>query len=164
MALQRPNSVFYSQRPIDEEILALPPRSEKPSPPKNVALTMWHGLASIFRKPASAFFGLDARPAQIRESLARLLIDKCGLKTGEANRIVSSWTVGSGLELRQYGAIMYLDLFGCEYGWILYREVKTGMRQEKRLITRYPLRKSIVFLEQRHIVAEKRFEIYRPPC
>jgi len=149
MALQRPNSVFYTQRPMDEETLTLPPRSEKPpSPPKNVALTVWHGLTYIFRKPASAFNGLNARPAQIRESLARLLIDKRGLKTGEANRIVSSWTVGSGLELRQYGAIMYLDLFGNEYGWILYREVKVGVRQEKRPIIRYPLRKSMhVLLE-----------------
>jgi hypothetical protein len=40
---------------------------------------------------------------------------------------------------------MYLDLFGSEYGWILYREVKTRVRKEKRLITRYPLRKSTYF-------------------
>ena len=36
-------------------------------------------------------------------------------------------------------AIMYLNLFGSEYGWVLYREVKTRLRKEKRLITRYPL-------------------------
>ena len=143
MDLQSPERVFYSQRPMDEETLPLPPRNEEKPSPSRV-------LNMIFPKPASTVPGLQARPAEIRESLARLLITKRGLQADEANRIVSPWRIGSGLELRQYGAVMYLDIFEREYGWILYREVKMAVRKEKRLITRYPLRKSL--LAECHIV------------
>lgn len=127
---------------MDEETLPLPPRTEKPSRPKAAKNYFWRLVDLIFPKPPSTVPGLDARPAEIRDSLARLLITKRGVKAGEANRIVAPWQIGSGMELRQYGAVMYLELFGSEYGWILYREVKMGVRKEKRLITRYPLRKS----------------------
>jgi hypothetical protein len=145
MSLRRPENAFYSQRPMDEETLPLPPRDEKPSPAKKATITMSRVVDLIFPKPPSTIPGIDARSAEIRESLARLLITKSDVRAEEANCIVSNWMIGSGLELRQYGAIMYLDLFGSEYGWILYREVKTRVRKEKRLITRYPLRKSTYF-------------------
>ena len=128
---------------MDEETLPLPPRTEKPSRPKATETYFWRVIDLIFPKPPRTVPGLDTRPAEIRESLARLLITKRGVKADEANRIVAPWQIGSGMELRQYGAVMYLDLFGSEYGWILYREVKIGVRKEKRLITRYPLRKSL---------------------
>lgn len=142
MALRRPQPTLYNQRPMDEETLPLPPRTEKPSRSKAAGSYFSRVVDMIFPKPPSTVPGLDARPAEMRESLARLLITKNDIRSDEANRIVAPWQVGSGMELRQYGAIMYLDLFGNEYGWILYREVKMGVRKEKRLITRYPLRKS----------------------
>jgi len=145
MALQSPESVFFSQRPMDEETLPLPPRNEKSSPSKTAAVTVSRVVNLVFPKPSSTVPGLEAKPAEIREFLARLLVNKCGLQEDKASCIVSGWKIGSGLELRQYGAAMYLDLFGCEYGWILYREVKMSVRKEKRLITRYPLRKFIAF-------------------
>ena len=143
MSLRRPENAFYSQRPTDEETLPLPPRNEKPSPAKKATNTMARVVDLIFPKPPSTIPGVEARPAEIRQSLARLLITKCDMRPEEANCVASEWMVGSGLELRQYGAIMYLNLFGSEYGWVLYREVKTRLRNEKRLITRYPLCKSI---------------------
>lgn len=142
MDLQSPERVFCSQRPMDEETLPLPPRDEKASPSNKAATSVSRVWNMIFPKPASTVPGLEAKPAEIRESLARLLINKRGFKADEANRVVSPWRIGSGLEMRQYGTVMYLDLFGREYGWILYREVKMAVRKEKRLITRYPLRKS----------------------
>lgn len=141
MALRRPQAAFYNQRPMDEETLPLPPRTEKPSQPNAAKTYFWRVVDFIFPKPPSTVPGLDAKPAEIRENLAGLLVTKRGLKADEANRVIAPWTIGSGMELRQYGAVMYLDLFGCEYGWILYREVKIGVKKEKRLITRYPLRK-----------------------
>ena len=145
MSLNSPDRVFFSQRPMDEETLPLPPRNEKPSRSKTARITVSRVVNLIFPKPASTIPGLDATPAEIRESLAeslaRLLVRKRGLDENAASHVVQSWRIGSGLELRQYGAIMYLDLFGLEHGWILYREVKIGVRKEKRLITRYPLRK-----------------------
>ena len=141
MSLHSPDRVFFSQRPMDEETLPLPPRNEKPSQSKTAGITVSRVANLIFPKPASTIPGVDVTPAEIRENLARLLVRKRGLDENAASHIVQSWTIGSGLELRQYGAIMYLDLFGLEHGWILYREVKIGVRKEKRLITRYPLRK-----------------------
>lgn len=142
MALRRPQSAFYNQRPLDEETLPLPPRTEKTSRSNAAGSYFSRVVDMILPKPPSTVPGLDVRPAEIRERLARILITKRGVKADEANRVVAPWTIGTGVELRQYGAIMYLDLFGPEYGWILYREVKMGVRKEKRLITRYPLRKS----------------------
>lgn len=145
MSPQSPQNVIFNRRPTDEETLpTLPPRSEKPSPSKSAAMTMSRALRLVFPlffKPASTVPGLDAKPAEIREYLARLLVVKQGLQDDEAGRVVAAWKIGNGSELRQYGAAMYLDLFGLEHGWILYREVKMSVRKEKRLITRYPLRK-----------------------
>lgn len=131
---------------MDEETFSLPPRNEKPSPSKAAAITFSRALRLMFPaafKPASTVPELTAKPAEIREYLARLLADKRGLPEDEASRVVAGCKIGSGLELRQYGAAMYLDVFGREYGWILFREVKISVRREKRLLTRYPLRKSI---------------------
>jgi hypothetical protein len=142
MVPQPPQSVVYT-RPswTDEDSLPPLPRTEKPSPSKQAATTVSRALSRVFPKPASSVPKLAAEPAVIRDFLARLLVTKRGLEEDEASSVVAGWKVGSGLELRQYGAIMYLHLFGREYGWILYREVKMSVRKEKRLLTRYPLRK-----------------------
>lgn len=144
MSLQSPQNVFFSQRPTDEETLPPRPlRNEKASPPRAAATTVSRALRLVFPilfKPESTVPGLDAKPAEIREYLARLLVVKRELPYDEAGRVVAAWKIGNGSELRQYGAAMYLDLFGLEHGWILYREVKMSVRKEKRLITRYPLR------------------------
>jgi hypothetical protein len=133
---------FYFQRSLEEED-SLPPRSEKPKPSKKVAMDVSRFLRAVFPKPASTVPGLSAKPAEIREYLARLLADKRGLQEDEASRVVAGWKIGSGQELRQYGAAMYLDIFGREHGWVLYREVKMSVRKERRLLTRYPLRKFV---------------------
>ena len=39
-------------------------------------------------------------------------------------RVVAHWTIGTGRELRVYTAQMYLDIFGSEYSWTLYRDVR----------------------------------------
>lgn len=142
MALQPPQPVVYNHQWRDEEDLPLPPRTEKPSPSKSAKVTVSRAFSFIFPKPANTVPKLDADPAAVRDFLASLLVTKRGLDEDEASRVVAGWKVGSGLELRQYGAIMYLHLFGREYGWILYREVKVSVRKERRLLARYPLRKS----------------------
>jgi hypothetical protein len=136
---------FYFQRSLEEED-SLPPRSEKPKPSKKAAMDVSSFLRAVFPaafKPASTVPGLSAKHAEIREYLARLLADKRGLQEDEASRVVAGWKIGSGQELRQYGAAMYLDIFGREHGWVLYREVKLSVRRERRLLTRYPLRKFV---------------------
>jgi hypothetical protein len=146
---QPPQSPFITHRQMDEETFqgfSTPSRSEKPKPAKKAATTASRFFRAVFPaafKPASTVPGLTAKPTEIREYLTRLLTDKHGLQEDEANRVVAGWKIGSGQELRQYGAAMYLDIFGRKHGWILFREVKMCVRRERRLLTRYPLRKSL---------------------
>jgi hypothetical protein len=141
---------------MDEETFqgfSLPPRSEKPKPSKKATMTASRFFRAVFPaafKPASTVPGLSAKPTEIREYLARLLADKRGLQEDEASRVVAGWKIGSGQELRQYGAAMYLDIFGREHGWILFREVKMSVRRERRLLTRYPLRESLTTIDHVH--------------
>ena len=72
-----------------------------------------------------------ATPDQVREYLAHLLIDKRNLPLDYVRRTVSKWNVGSGHELRSYSPSMYLDIFGREDGWVIYREVKLSIANEK---------------------------------
>lgn len=62
---------------------------------------------------------------QIRDFLVHLLTSKRGLALDHARRIASKWTIGNGKELRSHPPSMYLDIFGREDGWVVYKEVKT---------------------------------------
>lgn len=66
-----------------------------------------------------------ATPAQIRDFLVQLLTAKRGITVDHASRIADKWTISSGKELRNYPPLMYTEIFGREYGYIVYREVKT---------------------------------------
>jgi hypothetical protein len=65
-----------------------------------------------------------ATPDQIRDFLVHLLTSKRKLALDHARRIASKWTIGNGKELRNYPSSMYLDIFGREDGWVVYKEVK----------------------------------------
>lgn len=72
-----------------------------------------------------------ANPDEVRDYLTSLLIEKRNLHIDHVRRIVSKWTVGTGQELRSYPPQMYLDLFGREDGWMVYKEVKLVEMREK---------------------------------
>jgi len=74
---------------------------------------------------------INATPDEVRDFITRLLINRRGLPQDHVRRAVAKWTVGSGLELRSYTPSMYLDLFGREDGWIIYREVKLSIYCEQ---------------------------------
>jgi hypothetical protein len=67
---------------------------------------------------------LTATPAEVRDYLASLLRKRHSLSDDQVRRVVARWTLASGRELRIYTAQMYLDIFGSECGWTLYRDVK----------------------------------------
>jgi hypothetical protein len=69
---------------------------------------------------------------QIRDFLVFLLTSKRGLALDHARRIASKWTIGNGKELRSYPPSMYLDIFGREDGWIVYKEVKTCIMRDEQ--------------------------------
>ncbi|KAM0717302.1 hypothetical protein Q7P37_007154 [Cladosporium fusiforme] len=66
----------------------------------------------------------DATPEQVREFLICLLVAERGLALDHCQDIAARWTIGKGQELRSYPPAMYLEIFGREDGWIVYREVK----------------------------------------
>ena len=67
---------------------------------------------------------VTATADQIRDFLVRILTSKRGLAVDHARRIASKWTIGNGKELRSYPPSMYLEIFGREDGWIVYKETK----------------------------------------
>jgi hypothetical protein len=66
----------------------------------------------------------DATSAEVREYLTSVLKTKHGLPDDEAQRVADRWTVGRGHELRSYTAQIYLDIFGRDVGWVLYRDIQ----------------------------------------
>lgn len=68
----------------------------------------------------------------LRVFLTQLLISERGLTPDHAHDIASRWKTGNGKELRTYPATMYLDIFGREDGWVVYRETKLCLAQDKK--------------------------------
>lgn len=68
----------------------------------------------------------------IRVFLTQLLISERGLFPDHAHDIASRWKTGNGKELRTYPAAMYLDIFGREDGWVVYRETKLCLARDKK--------------------------------
>jgi hypothetical protein len=66
----------------------------------------------------------DATSAEVRDYLTSVLKAQHGLSDNHAQRLVDRWTVGRGHELRSYTAQMYLDIFGRDIGWVLYRDIR----------------------------------------
>lgn len=73
---------------------------------------------------------VEATPEQVRDFLVSLLVTERGLDSDRCQQIASRWTTGKGRELRSYPPAMYLEIFGREDGWIVYREVKLCMSRD----------------------------------
>lgn len=65
-----------------------------------------------------------ATPDEVRDYLASLLRKRHDIPDDQVRRVVANWRLGTGRELRIYTAQMYLNIFGSEYGWTLYRDVR----------------------------------------
>lgn len=82
-----------------------------------------------------------ATPDQVRSFLTHLLVYKRDLPLDHVRRTVAHWRIGTGLELRSYSPAMYLDIFGRENGWVIYREVRLLILNTERSFTqKYILR------------------------
>lgn len=69
---------------------------------------------------------------EVRAYLNSLLRDRHNLPDDHARRVVARWTLGTGRELRSYTPQMYLDIFGREEGWFLYRDIKMDAYKAKK--------------------------------
>lgn len=90
----------------------------------------------------------DAHPADVREFLTEVMSVSRGLSREHASAIADKWKLGTGRELRDYPPKMYLEIFGPEEGWCVYREVKTRLLSQKALGALPP--ESRAFLSMSH--------------
>lgn len=65
----------------------------------------------------------SATSAEVRDYLTAVLKTKHQLPDEHTKCLASRWIVGRGYELRSYTAQMYLDIFGRDVGWVLYRDI-----------------------------------------
>jgi len=115
MAISRPSSP--SKRSSGDEEQLLPPTYEQfQTTPSNVSAALPEDTAT---------------PDQIRDFLVQLLTTKREISVDHARRIASKWTISSGKELRTFPPLMYMEIFGREDGYIVYREVKTLVHQRE---------------------------------
>lgn len=76
--------------------------------------------------------GTRATPDEVRHFVAQLLIEKRGLSVEDARSVASRWTRGSGQDLIDYPPGMYLEIFGHEDGYMVYKELHLLHRQNER--------------------------------
>ena len=76
--------------------------------------------------------GTRATPEEVRNFVAQLLIEKRGLSVEDARSVACKWTRGSGQDLIDYPPGMYLDIFGHEDGYMVYKELHLFNRQNER--------------------------------
>ena len=79
-----------------------------------------------------------APPAEVRLFIS-LLLQEQGIPQIDAQDVAARWKIGRGREMRSYDPSIYFEIFGAEYGWILYREIKLRIHEEKcqKLTYRY---------------------------
>jgi hypothetical protein len=81
-------------------------------------------------QPPSNLPGASAAPEEVRLFISLLLREQ-GVPQSGVEPIAAQWKIGRGREMRSYDPSIYFELFGAEYGWILYREIKLRIHQEK---------------------------------
>jgi hypothetical protein len=73
---------------------------------------------------------IKATPVEVADFLVPVLVST-DMSVDQARRVAAKWTRGSGQELRSYPPTMFFEIFGKEDGWIVYREVKMALHNER---------------------------------
>jgi hypothetical protein len=71
-----------------------------------------------------------APPTEVTCFLVCLLVTN-DVPVDRAKRIANKWTLGSGKELRDYPAVMYLQVLGNEDAWVTYLAVQQAVHKYK---------------------------------
>ena len=71
-----------------------------------------------------------APPDGVRAFISHLLQEQA-IPLNDAQDAAARWKIGRGREMRSYDPSIYFGIFGAEYGWILYREIRLRMHEEK---------------------------------
>lgn len=64
-----------------------------------------------------------ANLSEVRSFIINVLVGQYDVDREHAQNLAQLWTVGSGRELRQFPARLFVEIFGSEAGWVLYKEV-----------------------------------------
>lgn len=72
----------------------------------------------------------SANSSEIRRFVVNVLEGQYDIDREHAQKIAQLWTVGSGRELRQFPAGLFIQLFGQQAGWVLYKEVSARVIAE----------------------------------
>jgi hypothetical protein len=86
--------------------------------------------AVAMSQPTSIVPNVAAPPAEVRLFVSQLLQEH-GIPQNDAQNVAAQWKIGRGREMRSYDPSIYFEVFGAEYGWILYRDIKLRIHEEK---------------------------------
>lgn len=73
----------------------------------------------------------SANAAEVRGFIVNVLVKQYSVDKQLAHEIAQLWTVGSGQELQKFPARLFIEIFGEQAGWVLYKEVSIRAIQEK---------------------------------
>ncbi|KAH9844477.1 hypothetical protein Tdes44962_MAKER01511 [Teratosphaeria destructans] len=90
-----------------------------------------HSECVVNGDSSTVFLEKDASADDIREYLSQILVSKYRVGIDEARRVALKWGAGTVRELKQYPPHMFLELFGPENGWLLYKQVKMGVAEQE---------------------------------
>lgn len=82
-------------------------------------------------QPAPTLPRPAAPPEEVRLFMTYLLREQ-GISQSDAQDVAARWKIGRGREMGSYDPSIYFEIFGAEYGWILYREIKLHIHEDKR--------------------------------
>ncbi|KAK4506365.1 hypothetical protein PRZ48_000095 [Zasmidium cellare] len=73
----------------------------------------------------------SANSSEVRSFIVEVLVRQYDIDEEHAKEIAQHWDVGSGRELRQFPARLFVEIFGLQAGWVLYKEVSARAIEEK---------------------------------
>jgi hypothetical protein len=114
--------------------------------------TKFSQRAVAMSQPTSIVPSVAAPPAEVRLFVSHLLQEH-GISQNDAQNVASQWKIGRGREMRSYDPSIYFEVFGAEYGWILYREIKLRIHEEKCQKLTYKYRTGECALNQNTVLS-----------
>ncbi|KAF2162745.1 hypothetical protein M409DRAFT_58141 [Zasmidium cellare ATCC 36951] len=73
----------------------------------------------------------SAHSGEVRSFIVNVLVQQYSIDSEQAQELARLWTVGSGREFRQFPARLFVEIFGLQAGWVLYKEVSARVIEEK---------------------------------
>lgn len=78
----------------------------------------------------------DSPPSVVRAYLTAILCERLGVPESEATRIAAGWSHGRGAELMSADTETFRELFGSEFGAILFTYLREELSQDEVVIAR----------------------------